>query len=423
MAKIDDLIEKLCPNGVEYKPIWSLTAWDKKFNGVDKEKQKKIISYKYYLSTDFAKVERKDGNIKYISTGISGDDRYTTEELAGDYLADGEVVCIPWGGTPNVKYHKGKFVTGDNRIATSLDINILSNKFLYYWMQSKINVISKFYRGSGIKHPSMKDVLDMNIAVPPLEVQCEIVHILDDFTLLSAELSAELKARQKQYDYYSEKLLNNIETKEISFGDACDVVTDYVAAGSFGDIAKNVQYINTPDYAQLIRTVDIKNNFQKADYIYVSKNAFNYLWRVNLDKECVILPNIGVNCGEVYYLSPEMLKYEKNVLGPNAILVRSNTNNIKYLSYLFKTRYFQKQLRKIISPAGQTKFNKTELKKLILHLPSKEIQENIVEKLDKLDEICNNIYNGLPAEIEARQKQYEYYRDKLLTFKELKVNE
>lgn len=423
MQKIHNLIEKLCPNGVEYKPIWSLTAWDKKFNGVDKEKQKNVISYKYYLSTDFAKVERKNGNIKYISTGISGDDRYTTEELAGDYLAEGEVVCIPWGGTPNVKYHKGKFVTGDNRIATSLDTNILSNKFLYYWMQSKINVISKFYRGSGIKHPSMKDVLDMNIALPPLEVQCEIVHILDDFTLLSAELSAELKARQKQYDYYSEKLLNNIETKEISFGDACDVVTDYVAAGSFGDIAKNVQYINTPDYAQLIRTVDIKNNFQKANYIYVSKNAFNYLWRVNLDKECVILPNIGVNCGEVYYLSPKMLKYEKNVLGPNAILVRSNTNNIKYLSYLFKTRCFQKQLRKIISPAGQTKFNKTELKKLILHLPSKEIQENIVEKLDKLDEICNNIYNGLPAEIEARQKQYEYYRDKLLTFKELKVNE
>ncbi len=66
----------------------------------------------------------KNGNIKYISTGISGDDRYTTEELAGDYLAEGEVVCIPWGGTPNVKYHKGKFVTGDNRIATSLDTNI-----------------------------------------------------------------------------------------------------------------------------------------------------------------------------------------------------------------------------------------------------------------------------------------------------------
>ena len=213
MNRIDELIKKLCPNGVKYRPIWSLTAWDKKFNGVDKEKQKKVISYKYYLSTDFTKVEKKNGNIKYISTGISGDDRYTTEELAGDYIADGEVVCIPWGGTPNVKYHKGKFVTGDNRIATSLNVNILSNKFLYYWMQSKINVISKFYRGSGIKHPSMKDVLDMNIAVPPLEVQCEIVHILDDFTLLSAELSAELKARKRQYEYYKNKIFNNKNVK------------------------------------------------------------------------------------------------------------------------------------------------------------------------------------------------------------------
>ena len=104
------------------------------------------------------------------------------------------------------------------------------------------------------------------------------------FHITFSRAFSRAESKTKQYDYYSEKLLNNIETKEISFGDACDVVTDYVAAGSFGDIAKNVQYINTPDYAQLIRTVDIKNNFQKADYIYVSKNAFNYLWRVNLDK-------------------------------------------------------------------------------------------------------------------------------------------
>lgn len=423
MSKLDELIEKLCPDGVEYKPLWSLTAWDKKFNGIEKEKQKKVISYKYYLSTDFDKVEREDGNIKYISTGISGIDRYTTEELAEEYLAEGEIICIPWGGTPNVKYHKGKFVTGDNRIATSLDTNILNNKFLYYYMDANIKTIASFYRGSGIKHPSMKNVLDMCIPVPPLEVQCEIVHILDDFTLLSAELSAELKARQKQYEYYSEKLLNNVETCDTTFGEACEIVTDYVAAGSFGDIAKNVQYINTPDFAQLVRTVDIKNNFEKADYIYVSENAFKYLWRVNLDKECVILPNIGVNCGEVYYITPKILKYKNNVLGPNAILVRSEKNNNKFLSYIFKTRDFQKQLRKIISPAGQTKFNKTELKKIILHIPERKVQDELVKKLEKLDKLCNDISEGLPAEIEARKKQYEYYRDKLLTFKELKVNE
>lgn len=64
MNRIDELIKKLCPNGVEYRPIWSLTAWDKKFNGVDKEKQKKVISYKYYLSTDFIKVEKKKWEYK-----------------------------------------------------------------------------------------------------------------------------------------------------------------------------------------------------------------------------------------------------------------------------------------------------------------------------------------------------------------------
>ena len=116
------------------------------------------------------------------------------------------------GGTPNVKYYNGKFVTGDNRIATSLDTRVLNNKFLYYWMQSKINIISKFYRGSGIKHPSMKDILDIQIPVPPLEVQCKIVRILDRFTELEVEfeakLKAELEARKKQYEYYRDKILN-----------------------------------------------------------------------------------------------------------------------------------------------------------------------------------------------------------------------
>ena len=224
MNKIDELIEKLCPNGVEFKPIWSVTAWDKKFNGVEKYKQNKVNSYKYFLAADFNKIEEPTGDIKYLSTGISSEDRYTTEELAGEYLADGEIVCIPWGGTPNVKYHKGKFVTGDNRIATSLDTKILNNKFLYYWMSSKLNDIASFYRGSGIKHPSMKNVLDMMIAIPPLEVQCEIVHILDDFTLLSAELSAELKARKKQYEYYRDKLLS-VNGKEIQLGDIANFKT------------------------------------------------------------------------------------------------------------------------------------------------------------------------------------------------------
>ena len=395
MAKIDDLIEKLCPNGVEYKPIWSLTAWDKKFNGVDKEKQKKIISYKYYLSTDFAKVERKDGNIKYISTGISGDDRYTTEELAGDYLTDGEVVCIPWGGTPNVKYHKGKFVTGDNRIATSLDVNILSNKFLYYWMQSKINVISKFYRGSGIKHPSMKDVLDMNIVVPPLEVQCEIVHILDDFTLLSAELSAELKARKKQYEYYKNSLLNiNGEKKKL------------------GEIA-NFKTGSKPK-----KIFEEKNN-NYFEYINAGTTNSGYVEQANFRKNAVTTPSRGQGgIGFVGYQTKDFW------LGPLCYAIYANDDSVlnnKYLYYELSSKADEILKRK--NTGGVPSLNGCDLKTIPINIPPINEQIKIVKILDKFEKLCNDISEGLPAEIEARQKQYEYYRDKLLTFKELKVNE
>ena len=92
-----------------------------------------------------------------------------------------------------------------------------------------------------------------------------------------------------------------------SVGDICDIITDYTAAGSFADIAKNVKYINDGiGYAQLIRTTDLKSAFKNTDkFVYVDEHAFNYLWRVNLDSECLVLPNVG-NCGEVYYVTPDI---------------------------------------------------------------------------------------------------------------------
>lgn len=207
MSKLQKLIEELCPDGVEFKALWELTAWDKKFNGIDKSMQKKIIKYPYVLAKVFDELEVAEGDVKLLSTGISDKERWTTEEIAGDLVCEGEIVAIPWGGTPNVKYYNGKFVTADNRIATSLDTSILNNKYLYYCLCQKIEEIAALYRGAGIQHPSMKGVLSLEIPVPPLAVQEEIVKILDKFTTLEAELEAELEARKKQYEYYRNQLL------------------------------------------------------------------------------------------------------------------------------------------------------------------------------------------------------------------------
>ena len=408
MSRLNELIEKLCPNGVEYKPLWSLTAWDKKFNGVDKSKQKKVISYKYYLSTDFDKVERENGNIKYISTGISREDRYTTEEFAGDYLAEGEIVCIPWGGTPNVKYHKGRFVTGDNRIATSLDINTLDNKFLYYWMQSNIGNISSFYRGSGIKHPNMSKVLDMCIPVPPLEVQCEIVHILDNFTLLSAELSAELKARQRQYEYYRDKLLYFKDARFMKLSEVCKLVTGATPSTLKKEYWNDgiINWMNSGE-------VNLK-------YVYSTEKKITLLGYKNASTTLVpphsvviALAGQGKTRGKVAITEIELCTNQSLC----SMICDEKIINYKYLYYYLDSKY--ENLRAISNGNGtRGGLSLRILAPYEIPVPSIEKQQEILDKLDKL---CNGISDGLPAEIEARQRQYEYYRDKLLNFKELKV--
>lgn len=160
-----------------YTPIWKLTAWDKKFKNVSKNKQKETRKYHYYLASEMKAVEKPTGDVFLLSTGdYSG---WTTKETVGDTLCEGEIVSIPWGGYPNVKYYKGKFITSDNRIATSTDLGILSNRYLYYFMLSQVDYLDSIYRGTGLRHPDMSAVLEMLIPLPSVLEQELIVKKLD----------------------------------------------------------------------------------------------------------------------------------------------------------------------------------------------------------------------------------------------------
>ena len=202
-----------------------------------------------------------------------------------------------------------------------------------------------------------------------------------------------------------------VEWKEL--GEVCDTVTDFTAAGSFASNAKNVKYILEASFAQLVRTTDLKSGFKGNNFVYVDEHAFNYLYRVNLDQESLVMPNVG-NCGEIYYIEPENLPYENNVLGPNALLVRSSKENNRYLFHLFQSGQFQNELAKITSNTGQTKYNKTNLKKIRIPIPPLEIQEKIVQILDKM----TGYVTELTSELTSRKKQYSYYRDTLLSFED-----
>ena len=211
---------------------------------------------------------------------------------------------------------------------------------------------------------------------------------------------------------YIDELLKGHEVEWKELGEVFSLVTDFTAAGSFASNAANVQYKQEKSFAQLVRTTDLKSKFKNTDkFVYVDEHAYEYLWRVNLNEECLVLSNVG-NCGEVYYIIPEVLPYTHNVLGPNALLLRTTLGMNKFFYYWFLNSSFQNELGKITSNTGQTKFNKTNLKKILIPLPPLSVQEEIVRILDKF----TTLEAELEAELDCRKRQYEYYRNQLLSF-------
>ncbi|TVL60041.1 type I restriction endonuclease subunit S [Brachyspira hyodysenteriae] len=389
MSVLEDLIKKHCPNGVEYVPLWSITIWDKKFNSVDKKKQSNTIKYKYYLADELKQLIVPNGNVKILTTNCS--DLFTVEELVNDTLTDGEVVCIPWGGNPIVQYYKGKFITSDNRIATSIDINKLDNKFLYYVLINKLDLISSFYRGAGIKHPDMSRVLDINIPLPPIEVQKEIVRILDAFTEYQNCLNEELTLRKKQYEYYRDKLLtfgDDVEWKNLS----------EIAEIGTGSSNTNEE-IENGKYPFFVRSQEVR-----------SKNEYEY------DETAIITSGDGVGVGKIFHYVEG-----KYALHQRAYRIHIIDKNVipKYYFYYMKTTFLS-YIEKTSFHSSVTSIRRPMLNNFPVPVPPLEEQERIVKILDRFDALCNDISSGLPAEIEMRKKQYEYYRDKLLTFKEKK---
>lgn len=412
MSRIEEMIRELCPEGVEYKQLWEVTVWDKKFNAVERNKQKKVYSYKYLLASELFDLEQENGDVRLLSTGeYIG---WTTEELAGEYLYEGEIVTIPWGksiGAKNpIKYYKGKFVTADNRIATSLNTSILSNKYLYYWMMSQSDAIDKFYRGAGIKHPNMKDVLDMEIPVPPLAIQHEIVNILDKFT----ELEAELEARRKQYEYYRNKLL------------------------SFNGITPPLK--NEVKWLAMSEVFEMKNGYtpSKAKPEYWTNGTIPWFRMEDIRMNGRILSD------SIQHITPEAVKggrlFPANsiivattaTIGEHALIIADSLANQQFTNLSIRKSLIDELDMKFFfyymfivdewcknntNTSGFESVDMAKFKKLMIPIPPMAEQRRIVAILDKFEVLVNDISEGLPAEIAARRRQYEYYRDQLLTFK------
>lgn len=395
MTKLDGLIKELCPNGVKYKKIKDI---------FDRVKGTPITA------TKMKEIEKPDGEIKIFAGGktvINANE----EDIPNANIIRVPAVLVQSRGIIDFVYYEKPF-TFKNEMWAYTTEEKATVKFLYYVFKNNLSYFRDASSGMGsMPQISLRITEDFIIPVPPLEVQREIVRILDNFTELTAEfteeLTAELIARKKQYEFYSNKLLCFERIPYFSLEELCEIV-DYrgktprkVDDGVFLVTAKNIRkgYI---DYEKSAEYID------ERDYEEVMHRGIPQIGDVLITTEAP--------CGNVAQVDRENI-----ALAQRVIKYRSKTPllNNDYLKYILLGKEFQDKIS-VAATGGTVKGIKgSKLHKLTIPVPDIEKQKEIVNILKQFDVFCNNIITGLSAEIEARQKQYEYYRDKLLTFKEL----
>lgn len=386
MSKLKELIQKLCPNGVEYKTI-------KETVGLNRGKR----------LTKSELLEESNTEFKYAVYHGSKD---TPLGFYNNFNAPkGTTIVVNTGGIGGVKYIDKDFWCSDGSfwLGKTNDIN---GKYLYYCLSGYEDYFYSKKRIGGVPTIDKSVVENFSIPVPPLEVQEEIVHILDNFTDLTAELTAELTARKKQYEYYRNKLL--------SF--------TWIPLGVIGEIrmCKRVLKEQTSDFAE-IPFYKI-GTFGKEPNAYISRELFNeYKSKYSYPRIGEILISASGTIGKAVIFDGQEAYFQDS----NIVWVENDESQVlnKYLFYCYQIAKW-----KIAEGGTIQRLYNENLKKTLIPIPypndkekSLEEQRRIVSILDKFDALITSISEGLPKEIELRRKQYEYYRNQLLSFPDNKA--
>lgn len=393
MSRLDDMIQELCPDGVEYRNLEDCCI-------ILDSKRKPIT-----------KAKRVAGDFPYY--GANG-----VQDYVNDYLFEGKFVLVgedgsvlTLSGKPVVNWAEGKIWVNNHAhiISEKEGINL---RYLFYYLQT-VNITDLVH--GNIPKLTGKDFKAIKTPIPPLEVQQEIVRLLDDFTAKTAELQAELnkeyEARKKQYEYYKEVLLYNNE---------------------------NVDKVKIKDI--VCKTNKIKWN--------QTKNTYQYIDLSSVDRETHTLLNTSIIDGNnapsraqqivriddvLFGTTRPMLKricvipdeYDGQICSTGFCVLRAIDSIVqpKWIYHVLNTAQFYSYVESHQQGTSYPSISDSLVKEYEITLPSLDEQIRIINILDNLEETNFELNNNLSLELESRQKQYEFYRDKLLTFKELNESE
>ncbi len=316
-------------------------------------------------------------------------------------------------GVGSITWQEGRYYRGNLNYSVTIKDNLQLNvRFLYHVLlqfQHEIHALCSF---SGIPALNASELKKLYIPIPPLSVQTKIAEILDTFTAITAELTAELNIRNQQYQYYRDKLLSVDELAKVGF--------EWKTLGEVGELIrgnglqkKDFTETGVPaiHYGQIYTYYGIATT---KTISFVSPKLASKLRKVN--KGDVIITNTSENLEDVgkalVYLGEEQA-----VTGGHATIFKPSKEILgKFFAYYTQTKMFFDAKRKFAKGTKVIDVSATDMAKILIPIPPLSEQARIVAILDKFDTLTQSITEGLPREIELRQKQYEYYRERLLGF-------
>ena len=396
MSKIDELIAKYCPNGVEYKELGKVC--------------------KFQRGNSITQNDVTEGDVPVIAGGQKPSYYHNKSNRTGETIA----VSSSGAYAGFVSYWTIPVFLSDS-FSVNPDMELLTPKYVYYFLKHNQEKIHNTKRGSGVPHVHGSSIAKLLIPIPPLPVQQAIVNILDKFTKLEAkletELEEELKARRKQYEYYRNRLLSATEVNGKWLMNGVEV-----------------------EWKTLEEVFYIKNGYtpSKSKSEYWENGTIPWFRMEDIRQNGRILSD------SIQHITPDAVKgnglFPANsiivattaTIGEHALIIVDSLANQQF-TFLTKRELFNEKInmkffhyfmfiidewcKNNTNTASFPSVDMRKFKKYLIPIPPLSEQERIVEILDKFDSLVNDISIGLPAEIEARRKQYEYYRSKLLSFK------
>lgn len=402
MSQIDELLAKHCPEGVEFRSLAEITSKSVSIKWVSAAD----ASFKYIDLSSVDRITRQIGDTVSV-TAADAPSRARQIVRTGDVIfATTRPTQMRWAVIPE-EYDGQIASTGYCVLRPDNDV-ILTN-FLAHVLGT--GTFSRYVEANQIEgnYPSIPDsrVREFKVPVPPLEIQREVVRILDTFSKMEAELEAELEARKQQYEHYRQELMTSAQAAKWStLGD----ISSRVSTGATPKAGKPEYYRDGT--IPWLRTGEVTFGEVFDTEIKITDQALKETGTSWIKENCVIVAISGATAARS---AINKIPLTTNQHCCN-LQIDESLANYRFVFFWVSSKYEE---LKSLGRGARSDLNTKIIKDFPIPVPSLEEQARIVGILDKFDALVNDLSVGLPAELAARRQQYEYYRDKLLTFKEL----